>query len=354
MPMFLRKNFYAKNGMRARILAVLTLLVCFNIVAWAWAFFAFHTMPVLIGTAVLAYSFGMRHAFDADHIAAIDNVTRKLMEQKKRPVTAGLYFSLGHSLVLLLATVAICLTLSSINTRFNSLNDSAAIVGTVVSATFLFVMAAINITIARSAYVTFRNVRGGGVYDSDDLDILMNKRGFLSRIFRPLFRFVTESWHLLPIGFLFGFGFDTATEVSLLAIAAAGAAKGMSLWAILVFPVLFAAGMSLMDTIDGILMVGAYGWAYRKPIRKLYYNMTVTGVSVVVALLIGGIEAAGLISHELGLSGGVWGQLDILGNHSGTIGVLIIAIFVCSWILSAFIYKMKNYEQCEPHQQLEN
>ncbi len=332
------------KGLRGRIQVVFVLLIAFNVAAWTWALIVFHGSPVLLGIAVLAYSFGLRHAFDADHIAAIDNVTRKLMQKNKRPVTTGLYFSLGHSLVLIIATVAICVTLSSIKGRFNSLNDAAGIIGTVVSASFLFIMAVINIAIARSAYATFKHVRNGGVYDEEEMEMLLNKRGFLSRIFRPLFRLVTESWHLLFIGFLFGFGFDTATEVSLLGIAAAAAGKGMSIWVILVFPVLFAAGMSLMDTTDGILMLGAYGWAFMKPIRKLYYNITVTSISAMVALLIGGIETIGLISQEFGLKGFLWDGVNSLNDHLGGMGLLIIGVFITSWIVSVTVYRLKGYE----------
>ena len=340
----LRRFLKSDTSMRNRVVGILTLLVAFNVVAWAWALIVFRGNPVLLGTAVLAYSFGMRHAFDADHIAAIDSVTRKLMQNSKRPVTTGLYFSLGHSLVLMIATAAICVTLSSINGRFTSFNDKAGIIGTVVSASFLFIMALINIAIAKSAIATFRHVRKGGAYDEDELELLLNKRGFLSRIFRPLFRLVTESWHLFFVGFLFGFGFDTATEVSLLGIAAAEAAKGMPIWVIMVFPVLFAAGMSLMDTTDGILMLGAYGWAFMKPIRKLYYNITVTGVSIVVALLIGGIETVGLISQEFGLKGGLWDRLNYVNGHFGMVGILIIGIFITSWLVSVAIYRLKGYE----------
>lgn len=345
MPIQLDKSFYRNGKLRRKTVSVLVGLVAFNVVAWIWAFWAFHAMPILLGTAALAYSFGMRHAFDADHIAAIDNATRKMMEQRKRPVTAGLWFSLGHSLVLLLATLGIVFTLTSINGKFDSLNDSAAVVGTVVSASFLFIMAIFNIAIAKAAYGTFKTVRNGGKYEENDLNLLMSKRGLFARIFRPIFRFVTESWHLFPIGFLFGFGFDTVTEVSLLGIAAAGASHGMSVMTVLVFPVLFAAGMSLMDTIDGILMVGAYGWAYKRPIRKLYYNITVTSVSVIVAVFIGGIETAGLISHEFGLTGGFWALFNNLGDHSGEMGIGVIGIFVISWILSVSIYKWKGYER---------
>lgn len=340
------KQYLIENKvMKKRVITIIALLIVFNLVAWGWALALFHSEPVLLGAAVLAYSFGLRHAFDADHIAAIDNVTRKLMQSKKQPVTTGLFFSLGHSTVLMIATTVIGLALSSINGQFGALNNEAGVVGTLVSASFLFIIAVVNIAIAKAAFTAFRHVRKGGAYDEGEMEILLNKRGLLSRIFRPLFRVVTESWHMFFVGFLFGLGFDTATEISLLGIAAAEAAKGMPIWVILVFPVLFSAGMALMDTTDGILMLGAYGWAFMKPIRKLYYNVTVTAVSVIVALLIGGIETAALVSQECGLKGGLWGRLNFLNGHFGIIGFLIVAIFIASWVMSVAIYRINGYEK---------
>lgn len=341
----LKKYFIENKVIKKRAITIISLLIVFNLVVWGWALALFHSKPVLLGMAVLAYSFGMRHAFDADHIAAIDNVTRKLMQSKKQPVTTGLFFSLGHSTVLMIATTAIGLTLSPINGQFDALNNEAGVIGTCVSASFLFIIAAVNIAIAKAAFTAFRHVREGGAYDEDEMEILLNKRGFLSRIFRPLFRVVTKSWHMFFVGFLFGLGFDTATEVSLLGIAAAEATKGMPIWVILVFPVLFGAGMSLMDTTDGILMLGAYGWAFMKPIRKLYYNVTVTAVSVIVALLIGGIETAALISQEFGFKGGLWDRLNFLNGHFGLIGFLIVGIFIASWVMSVVVYRINGYEK---------
>ncbi len=345
MRMKLKQYLVENKVMKKRVITIIALLVIFNLVAWGWALALFHSEPVLLGVAVLAYSFGLRHAFDADHIAAIDNVTRKLMQSKKQPVTTGLFFSLGHSTVLMIATTVIGLALSSINGQFGALNNEAGVVGTLVSASFLFIIAVVNIAIAKAAFTAFRHVRNGGAYDEGEMETLLNKRGLLSRIFRPLFRVVTESWHMFFVGFLFGLGFDTATEVSLLAIAAVEAAKGMPVWVILVFPVLFAAGMSLMDTTDGILMLGAYGWAFKKPIRKLYYNVTVTAVSVIVALLIGGIETAALISQEWGFKGGLWDRLNFLNGHFGMIGFLIVGIFIASWVMSIVIYRINGYEK---------
>jgi len=334
------------GNFRRKVVGLYVFLIAFNIATWAWAVIAFAGNPVLLGAAVLAYTFGLRHAFDADHIASIDSVTRKLMQQNKRPLTVGLHFSLGHSLALLLfvTVIAALATSGPGNEPTGIFNDFAGIASTFVSVSFLLVMAALNLTIARTTYVTFKRVRDGGTYVEEDFDMLLNKRGFFSRIFRPLFRFVSKSWHMAIIGFLFGLGFDTATEVSLLGIAGAEAAKGLPVWVILAFPALFAAGMSLMDTTDSILMVGAYGWAFRKPIRKLYYNLTITIISAVVALVVAGIETVRLTSEQFNLKGQVWDAINALGSYWGLIGVFVVALFIVSWALSALVYRIKRYE----------
>ena len=275
----------------------------FNLGAWAWAIIAFHHFPVLLGTAFLAYSFGLRHAVDADHIAAIDNVTRKLMQEGKRPVAVGFMFSLGHSTIVVIGSIAIAATALALQHRIDHVRDIGAILGTLVSTLFLFAIAIANLIILRAVYRTFQSVRRGEPYVDEDFDLLLGSRGFLARLFRPVFRMIRSSWHMYPLGLLFGLGFDTATEIGLLGISAAEASKGLSLWSILVFPALFAAGMSLIDTTDNILMLGAYGWAFVKPIRKLYYNLTITSVSVIVAFAVGGIEALGLLASQFHLTG---------------------------------------------------
>jgi high-affinity nickel-transport protein len=204
-----------------------------------------------------------------------------------------------------------------------------------------------NLVIFSSIAKAFQRVRNGEPYSEDDFDMLLANRGLLSRLFRPLFGLISESWHMYPLGFLFGLGFDTATEISLLGISATEAAKGLPVWSILVFPMLFTAGMSLIDSIDGIMMLGAYGWAFIKPIRKLYYNMTITLVSVVVAVVIGGIEALGLIGDQLKLEGPVWSAIGSLNDNFGTIGYLIIGIFAVSWALSLAIYRFKGFDRLE-------
>src|SRR5882757_9895984 len=239
----------------AKTLWMLGALGGFNVLAWVWAFVAFHAYPMLLGTALLAYSLGLRHAVDADHIAAIDNVTRKLMQQGQRPAGVGFFFSLGHSAVVICMTIGVAFASSALTSRFDLMKAVGGTVSTSASALFLFAIAFVNVLVLVSVYRTFQAVKRGEPFAEEDFDILLNKRGFLSRIFRPLFRLVTKSWHMLAIGFLFGLGFDTATEVALFGISSAQAAKGMSFSSIMVFPALFTAGITLIDTTDGILML---------------------------------------------------------------------------------------------------
>jgi high-affinity nickel-transport protein len=323
------------------------LLIGFNALAWLWAFLAFRAHPVLLGTALLAYSFGLRHAVDADHIAAIDNVTRRLMQDGKRPAAVGFFFSLGHSTVVVLASAAVAGTALAFKQDIESFQQAGGVIGTLVSAFFLLAIALMNMVILAGVWRAFRRVRAGGPYVEEDLNSLLAGRGLLARLFRPLFSMIGRSWQMYPLGFLFGLGFDTASEIGLLGISAAGASKGLPVWSILVFPALFTAGMSLVDTTDSILMLGAYGWAFVKPIRKLFYNMTITAVSVVVALLVGGIEALGLIADKLNLQGGFWDLVGALNGNFGTIGYLIVGIFVAAWIVSAVIYRVKRYDEIE-------
>jgi nickel/cobalt transporter (NiCoT) family protein len=351
MPGLLRKLLHDEDrDTRSRIAGVYGLLVVFNVAAWTWALIAFHHFPVLLGTAFLAYSFGLRHAVDADHIAAIDNVTRKLMQEGKKPVAVGLMFSLGHSTIVVAGSIAIAATALALQYRFDAVREIGGVIGTLVSTLFLFGIAMVNLIILRSVFQTFGRVRRGEPYVEEDLDLLLSSRGFLSRIFRPMFAMIRSSWHMYPLGILFGLGFDTATEIGLLGISAAEASKGLSLWSILVFPALFAAGMSLIDTTDNILMLGAYGWAFVKPIRKLYYNITITSVSVVVALAVGGIEALGLLSGQLHPKGTFWSLVNRLNDHFGLLGYFIIALFAASWIVSLAIYKWRRFDLLEPEE----
>ena len=335
------------DHLRGRIVAIYGILFAFNIAVWVWAGIAFHHYPVLLGTALLAYSFGLRHAVDADHIAAIDNVTRKLMQDGKRPVAVGFMFSLGHSTIVVIGAAAIAGAALALQHRLDSVRNIASMVGTMVSVFFLFAIAAVNLVVLRSIYRTFRRVRRGEPYVDEDLNLLLNGRGFLSRIFRPMFHMITRSWHMYPLGLLFGVGFDTATEIGLLGISAAEAAKGLSFWAILVFPMLFAAGMSLIDTTDNILMLGAYGWAFVKPIRKLYYNITITCVLVLVALVVGGIEGLALLGEHFHLQGWFWNVIAKLSDNFGTLGYFIVGLFAVSWVVSIAFYKWRRFDDLE-------
>jgi high-affinity nickel-transport protein len=332
---------------RGRVTALYGGLIAFNLLAWLWAFSAFHHHPVLLGTALLAYSFGLRHAVDADHIAAIDNVTRKLMQEGKRPLGVGLMFSLGHSTIVVLATVAIAATTVAMQHNLEAFKQVGGVIGTLVSSLFLFAIALMNVVVLRSVYRAFKRVKQGGRYVEEDFDLLLGQRGLLARLFRPVFNMIGKSWHMYPLGVLFGLGFDTATEIGLMGISAAQAAQGMSVWAILVFPALFTAGMALVDTTDGILMLGAYGWAYIKPIRKLYYNLTITLVSVLAALVVGGIEALGMLSGQLHLTGAFWDVIGMLNDNFGMLGYLIIALFLLSWLVAAAIYKWRRFDELE-------
>lgn len=335
------------GSLRRRICGMYCLLFLFNAGSWFWAVIVFRGHPVLLGTALLAYSLGLRHAVDADHIAAIDNVTRKMMQAGKRPVGVGFMFSLGHSTIVLVGAAAIAGTALTMQGRIGALRSVGGIVGTVVSIVFLFAIAMVNLIVLRSIYRAFVAVRSGGNYQDEDLDMLLGNRGCLSRIFRPIFRMIGRSWHMYPLGVLFGLGFDTATEIGLLGISAAEASKGLPFNSILVFPLLFAAGMSLIDATDNILMLGAYGWAFTKPIRKLYYNMTITCVSVVVALGVGGIEALGLLAGRFHPNGRFWAVVTRLNDSFAELGFVIVGLFALSWLVSVAVYKWQGFDKIE-------
>ncbi|MEJ2381796.1 MAG: HoxN/HupN/NixA family nickel/cobalt transporter [Gammaproteobacteria bacterium] len=342
-----------KRGMRGatgrRILGMYLLLGVANLALWGVTLAVFHGYPLLLGTALLAYGFGLRHAVDADHIAAVDNVTRKLMQQGQRPVGVGLFFSLGHSTIVFGLSAAVAGTTLALKDQFDALSNWGTVFGTLVSAFFLLAIAVMNLLILLSIISTFRRVKAGGSYSDEDLDILLAKRGFFGRIFRGLFKIIDHSWQMYLIGFLFGLGFDTATEVGLLGIAAASASHGLPVWSIMIFPALFTAGMALIDTTDSILMLGAYGWAFMKPMRKLFYNITITAVSVVVAVLVGGIETLGLIQSEYNLSGGFWKSIAAVNGDTafGILGYTIIGVFIAAWIISVAVYKLNRYDEVE-------
>ncbi len=286
-----------------KIAGIFSVVAALNIASWAIALGVFHGHALLLGSAALAYSLGLRHAIDADHIAAIDNVTRKLMQEGKQPVAAGFFFSLGHSTIVVILSLALAATAAGMKDHVALLRDFGGGFGVAVSSTVLFALAMMNVIVLRSVMRKFRRVKNGGRCEEADLDLLLVRRGLASRLFARLFQMVSHSWYMYPIGLLFGLGFDTATEIGLLGLAAAEATRGLNVWAIMVFPALFTAGMALIDTADNVLMLGVYRWSFVKPLRKLYYNLTITAVSVVVAILVGGIEALGLVQERWNLSG---------------------------------------------------
>jgi nickel/cobalt transporter (NiCoT) family protein len=330
---------------RGKVVALYVLLLTANALVWTWAVIALAGRPTLLGTAFLAYVLGLRHAVDADHIATIDNVVRKLMQEGKRPVSVGLFFSLGHSLSIAIAVGVIATTAFALQGRFQNFQAIGSLIGTGASAFFLLAIAVINLVILRHVWKSFRRARRGEPVGEQELDLLLSGRGFLARLFRPLFRMVSRSWQMFPIGFLFGLGFDTATEISLFTVAASQASGGMSFGTVMIFPALFTAGMTLVDTTDSVLMVGAYGWAFLNPIRKIWYNLTITAISVLVALLIGGIEALGLIANKLGLEGGIWDMVGGLNGGLANFGYLVVGIFVVSWGLSYLIYRWQGFDR---------
>lgn len=334
------------RDIRSKVIGVYILLIAFNLITWTLAFLGFAMQyPALLGTALLAYTFGLRHAVDADHISAIDNVTRKLMQENKRPVAVGFFFSLGHSTIVVALSVAIAIAATFIQSSIPALKNAGGLIGTSVSALFLFLIAIINILVLWEIFQTFQKVKRGEEYNDQTLDEFLNQRGLMGRFFRPLLRIVDTSWKMYPVGLLFGLGFDTATEVGILGISAFEAGRGLPIPYILIFPALFTAGMCLIDTTDSILMLGAYGWAFVKPVRKLYYNMNITLVSVLVALVVGTIEVFSIIAMEFNLSGGIW---DYIGNLDfGMLGGMIIGIFILSWLISTFIYKVRRYDDIE-------
>jgi high-affinity nickel-transport protein len=328
-------------SLRPRLLSLYAVLLAANLGAWCWALIAFRHYPLLLGTALLAYGFGLRHAVDADHIAAIDAVTRKLMQTGKRPLGVGLAFSLGHSTIVIAATIGIAWTAHSLHGRFESFKEVGGTLGTLVSASFLLVLAAVNLAILRDVWRRYRHAQRDGEISAQTAEPIA-PAGLLSRALRPLFRLVTKSWHMYPVGVLFGLGFDTATEIGLLSIAASQAGSGLPLYSILVFPALFTAGMTLVDSTDNVLMVHAYGWAMDDPKRKLYYNASITFVSALVAMVIGGVQALGLLSDKLGLNGGVWDALARANERFGAFGYAIVAAFMACWICSVLFHRWRR------------
>jgi nickel/cobalt transporter (NiCoT) family protein len=323
------------RSVRGRIIALYVGLIAFNLAVWVWALVACRGRYVLLGTAVAAYGFGLRHAVDADHIAAIDNVTRKLMQERHRPLGAGLFFALGHSSVVILASVVVAFTTSSVGAHLREARELGATLGTVVSFGFLWLIGTANLLSLPSTLAALRQARRRGGCDAPDLEAVLAQQGVLARWLQPVFRLVRRSRDMFALGALFGLGFDTASEVLLLGISAAQAAHGMSIASTLLFPAIFTAGMTLIDTSDGVLMTGAYGWAFINPVRKLRYNLIVTVLSVAVAFLVGGVEALGLIRDHLGLEGSLARHVAAWNGHPEALGFGVIGLFLFCWLVSA-------------------
>jgi nickel/cobalt transporter (NiCoT) family protein len=344
-----------------RLGSMLAVIVALHAVGWGILVFVVQPAHLSvgdkafgIGIGLTAYTLGLRHAFDADHIAAIDNSTRKLMNDGQRPLGVGFFFSLGHSSVVfglaLLITIGLKTVIGPVNDDSSALHHYATMIGTGVSGAFLCLIAIINVVILVSILGVFARMRRGG-YDEDDLEAQLNKRGLINRVLGRFTKSITASWHLYPVGLLFGLGFDTATEVALLVLAGTSAAAGLPWYAILCLPVLFTAGMCLLDTIDGSFMNFAYGWAFSNPVRKVCYNITITGLSVVVALLIGSVELLGLLAGQLGWRGEFWSRLG--GIDLNAIGFLVVGLFVLTWAVALLVWRYARIEEkwtCQPKQ----
>ncbi|MGA2522041.1 MAG: HoxN/HupN/NixA family nickel/cobalt transporter [Acidimicrobiales bacterium] len=339
-------------GEWARVGAMTGIVIGLNVLGWAMLALALghhyrisRTEIFGVGTGILAYTLGMRHAFDADHIAAIDNTTRKLVSEGKRPLSVGFFFSLGHSTIVFILAVLLNFGIRSLNGAVSngksSLHTTTTIIGTSVSGAFLYLIAILNLVVLLSIVRVFREMRRG-TYDDEELERQLNNRGLMNRFFGPLARRIDTPWKIYPVGVLFGLGFDTATEIALLVLAGTAVVGGLPFYAILSLPILFAAGMSLFDTIDGCFMNFAYDWAFAKPVRKVYYNITITGLSVFVAFFIGTIELVGLLGQEAHLGGSFWGFFESFNINSA--GFVIVGVFVVTWVVALLIWRFGRIE----------
>lgn len=324
---------------KARITALLGALIIFNIVLWVYAYVSFEANAKFLALCLMAYGFGLRHAVDADHIAAIDNTTRKFVQQDKQPVSIGFFFSLGHSTIVILLSLGVAAGAAYIQTHMSGFQNIGGIIGTTISALFLFILGIINLLIFIDTFKKFQHYKNKGQQESEDIEKILEQQGFLDKIFKPMFKLVSKPWHMYVVGFLFGLGFDTATEVALLGISATQAAQGVSVWAVMLFPLLFMAGMLLVDTLDGMLMLKVYRYAFINPLKKLYYNMVITFVSFVIAFFIGGIEALSVLSDNLHVADSLfWNVINALNNGLDDMGFYIIGFFALTWLLSMLVY----------------
>ena len=328
---------------KIKLIIMYALIAVATLLGFAASVIVGNLSVLLAGLGIVSYVLGLRHAVDADHIAAIDNTTRKLLQEKKRPFTVGMWFSLGHSTIVVGLIVALIFATRAVVGYIPALQVSGNIIGTAVSGGFLLVIGIVNLVIVLSVYRMFKEMRRGKMRQ-DELEREMVDRSFMSRYFRPLFKIVKEPWQIYPIGVLFGLGFDTATQITLIAISVGiGVSSSVPVWMILVLPLMFTCGMVLVDTTDGVMMGAAYGWAFSRPLRKIYYNLTITVMSVFVALAIGTVELLQVIATELNLSGPFWEWLENLDFE--TIGYGIITMFLVSWLVAWAIWKYKRFDE---------
>jgi nickel/cobalt transporter (NiCoT) family protein len=329
---------------RTQLIVFASVIVALHVAGWGLAWLVVvPRYPFMWGFAGLAYTFGLRHAFDADHIAAIDNTTRKLMDGPTRPFGVGFFFSLGHSTVVLVLTVALVLATRTVTNELPQLRAAGSYVGTAVSGGFLYVIGLVNLLVLVDLFRIFRELRRGQ-YDAAALEARLLQRGWMNRWFGRLFRIVTRPRQMYWIGLLFGLGFDTATEVALLTTAGVAASQALPLSAVLILPLVFAAGMTLLDSADGVLMCGAYGWAFSNPLRKIFYNLTVTGLSVIVALFVGTIELASIVTDRLlDVHTGLWGMLQRIDSQR--MGFAVAALFALCWLISVTVWRVGRFEE---------
>jgi len=322
-------------------LPYIVIVILLHIIGFSFLFIA-DTNHLLFGMGILAYTLGLRHAFDADHIAAIDNTVRKLLQQKRNPVGVGFYFSIGHSTVVFLMSVLLGISVKWAKDELPYFQNIGGIIGTLVSGFFLLLIGILNLFILISLIKLFARLRNEHIRE-EELDALLESRGFITRFIAPYFKLISRSWHVLPLGFLFGLGFDTASEIALLALSSGVSQQSISFLGILSLPILFAAGMSLLDTLDGIIMKSAYNWAFFNPIRKIYYNITITAISVIAALIIGLIELLQIMEDKLHLKGTFWNMIQSI--QFDYLGYILVALFLITWLISTLIWKFGKVEQ---------
>jgi high-affinity nickel-transport protein len=336
---------------KIKIAIIFATLLTITVIGFSVAFVVGKIAVVLGGLAIVAYVFGLRHGVDADHIAAIDNTTRKLMQEGKRPYTVGMWFSLGHSTVVVALILAVIFATRAVTTNIAGLQSAGAVIGTLVSGSFLWIIGLMNVAIVIGLYKVFRTLKQGKM-NQKELDTLLENRGFMNRFFRPLFKMISKPWHIFPVGLLFGLGFDTASEIALIAISVGvGVSTSIPIYYVLILPLLFTCGMVTVDTADGVAMRLAYGWAFLNPMRKIYFNLTVTVTSVLVAWAIGSVELLQVLANELNLSGLFWSWLGTLNFEM--IGVGVIGIFLVSWLVSYSVWQYKRYSALEPFGQIQ-